>query len=325
MTLSIIVPVYNVAPYLSKCVDSLLAQDLPASDYEIILVDDGSPDECPQICDSYANSYDNICVVHQENGGLSAARNTGIATARGIYVCFIDSDDYIEPNVVSSLIKRMDDEHLDALRYNFQNVRLVNGEYEVFEPFKAAKRDMDYSESITDGETFLNTRLGPSCYATHFILRRDILNDCLFTEGIFFEDTDWTPRMLLKCKRVSSTSRIVYNYLWRNGSITLPTDPRKREKVLHDKMSLVKGFKEQQQLVNDPIWFIWMTSFTTMTILDMLSVMPSSKRKPYLKELKMLHIFPLMTKKEKMLLHKVKIMLANISPALYCTLMHLRK
>ena len=87
MKLSIIVPIYNVAPYLRKCVDSLLAQDI--TDYEIILVDDGSPDECPQICDGYAEKYDNIRVVHQENAGLSAARNSGIKVATGDYIMYV--------------------------------------------------------------------------------------------------------------------------------------------------------------------------------------------------------------------------------------------
>ena len=79
--LSIIVPIYKVEQYLRKCVDSLLTQDY--SDYEIILVDDGSPDACPQICDKYAAEHDNIRVIHRENGGLSAARNSGIKVANG--------------------------------------------------------------------------------------------------------------------------------------------------------------------------------------------------------------------------------------------------
>ena len=92
--LSIIVPIYGVEQYLCKCVDSLLAQDLPASDYEIILVDDESPDACPQICDEYAKEHANIRVIHQTNAGLSAARNAGLKVAKGEYVCFVDSDDY---------------------------------------------------------------------------------------------------------------------------------------------------------------------------------------------------------------------------------------
>ena len=125
MKLSIIVPIYNVAPYLRKCVDSLLTQDI--SDYEIILVDDGSPDECPQICDEYVEKYDSIRVVHQENEGLSAARNSGVKVAQGDYIMFVDSDDYLQPNVLGALMEQVERDNLDVLRFRYQNVR-ENGE-----------------------------------------------------------------------------------------------------------------------------------------------------------------------------------------------------
>lgn len=359
--LSIIVPIYGVEQYLRKCVDSLLSQDLLSSKYEIILVDDGGHDKCPQICDDYAALHKNIRVVHRENGGLSAARNSGIEAAQGEYVMFVDSDDYIEPNVLGGLLAQVEREELDVLRYNFQNVRVVDAkhldslnldaahiEYEVFSPNKAQKRDVDYSESVIDGEEFLNNRLGPMCYAWAFVIKRDLIcksrttldathlepkvldpsdldNSCLFKEGIYFEDTEWTPRMLCKAKRVASTPTIVYNYMWRTGSITLPTDPVKRKKVIDDKIALIRGFKEQSKMVKDPIWFEWMTSFTAMTILGMLAHLPSDERKSYLKDLKSLKIFPLSIKREKVLSHKIKTILANLSPALYCTLMHSRK
>lgn len=320
--LSFIVPIYGVEQYLQKCVDSLLAQDLASSEYEIILVDDGSPDTCPQICDDYATAHKNIRVVHRENGGLSAARNSGIKAAKGKYVCFVDSDDYWEPNVLKGLMEQIDREQLDVLRFNFRN---VNERYEEFHPNKAPKRDIDYSETVTDGEDFLNNRLGPMCYAVMFVIKREFLKDCMFKEGIYFEDTEWTPRMLLKAQRVASTETVVYNYFWREGSISLPDNPIKRKKVIEDKIALIRGFKEQSKMVNDPKWFIWMTSTTTMSILGMLAKMPSSERKPYLQEFKLLHIFPLYTKKEKMLSHKIKTIMANISPSLYCFIMSLRK
>lgn len=323
--LSIIVPIYGVEQYLRKCVDSLLIQDIPSSEYEIILVDDGGHDKCPQICDDYAAVHKNIQVVHRENGGLSAARNSGIEIAQGKYVMFVDSDDYIEPNVLKGLMAQIDRDNLDVLRFNYQNVQIVKSEYQFFHPNKDPKRDVDYSETVVDGETFLNGRLGPGCYAWQFVIKRELLKDCLFKEGIYFEDTDWTPRMLIKAKRAASTEMIVYNYLWRAGSITLPDNPQKRDKVLRDKLSLLRGFKEQSKMVKDPIWFEWMTSFTAMTILNMLTAMSSAERKPFIRELKAMQIFPLSIKREKVLSHKVKIILANVSPALYCKLMSVRK
>ena len=187
--LSIIVPVYNVEQYLHKCVDSLLAQDIPLTDYEIILVDDGSPDECPQICDEYAATYDNIRVVHRENGGLSAARNSGIEVAHGEYVMFVDSDDYIEPNVLSGLIEQVERDNLDVLRYRLQ---YVNPQYEVYNPYKSDPfKGNDYSKKTTDGITFLNMRMNTACYAWAFVFKRELIDGCIFTPGIYFEDTDW--------------------------------------------------------------------------------------------------------------------------------------
>lgn len=346
--LSIIVPVYNVEQYLRKCVDSLLNQDM--NNYEIILVDDGSTDSCPSICDEYGQMYDvsmyDICkksirVIHQKNRGLSAARNSGIKVAQGEYLMFVDSDDYIDPNVLGSVIKRVDEEQLDVLRYNYQNVRLRSEgvkeltkerDYEVFNPNKDPKRDVDYSESVVDGETFLNERLGPGCYAWQFILRRDLIytsniihntsvNNVLFAEGIYFEDTEWTPRMLLRAKRVASTKNVVYNYFWRVGSITLPDNPQKRKKVIEDKIALICEFQNQQKLVKDSKWFVWMTSSIAFGVLNTIAVIPYSERKAYINQLIALNVFPLATKYEKMKSHRHKMQIANLSPTLYCVLM----
>lgn len=100
-SISIIVPVYNVEPYLRRCVDSILAQTL--TDFELILVDDGSPDGCPAICDEYAEKDSRVHVIHKENGGVSSARNTGMAVAEGKYFLFCDSDDYVSPQWCETL------------------------------------------------------------------------------------------------------------------------------------------------------------------------------------------------------------------------------
>ena len=122
LKLSVIVPIYQVEQYLPKCVDSLLNQGLSPTDYEIILVDDGSPDNCGVICDDYALRHENIKVVHRQNGGLSAARNSGIEVAQGEYVQFVDPDDYLESNVLGKLVQKVESDKLDVLRFNYQNV-----------------------------------------------------------------------------------------------------------------------------------------------------------------------------------------------------------
>ena len=95
---SVVVPVYNVEKYLDRCVQSLLTQTYP--NYEIVLVDDGSPDNCPAMCDAYAKKYENVAVLHKKNGGISDARNYGVQRAKGDWIVFVDSDDYVAENYI---------------------------------------------------------------------------------------------------------------------------------------------------------------------------------------------------------------------------------
>ena len=318
LKLSIIVPIYKVEQYLGKCVDSLLGQDLPREEYEIILVDDGSPDNCPAMCDEYARAHDNVRVVHRENGGLSAARNSGIEVALGQYVQFVDSDDFLEPNVLKTLVEKMDADQLDVLRFNYQN---VNERYEVFEPNKISKPFVDYHDEACDGLTFLTERLGYGCYAWQFMLRRELLENCVFKEGIYFEDMEWTPRLLLKATKVTSTDLMVYNYLMRQGSITQSVDEKKKRKVLEDRLSLLGSMKQQMEKAGDKRWFKGMIGQMTIGILSSASNDFWGRHKELIKRLKEEDIFPLSSYHATDLAAR-KIRLANISPMLLCMLLH---
>ncbi len=290
MKLSIIVPIYGVANYLCKCVDSLLVQDI--EDYEIILVDDGSPDECPKICNAYAERFTNIKAIHQENMGLSEARNTGTRAAQGDYIMYVDSDDYIEPNVLGALIEQVERDQLDVLRFRMQNVK-ENGK--VFIPHEGMKSDYnDYSSIPTDGLSFLNERMWVQCYAWQFVLRRELALQKQFTPGIYFEDTDWTPRMLLRAERVASTEKVVYNYLWREGSITLSQkDISKQRKQLQDKMGLLERLNQWGNQVPDRRWFDSMISSLVVNIVGMLANSFYNERKEYIKQIKAHDILPI--------------------------------
>ena len=290
LKLSVIVPIYKVEKYLAKCVDSLLNQDLSPEEYEIVLVDDGSPDRCGEICDEYAANFINIKVVHRANGGLSAARNSGIDVAQGKYVQFVDSDDYLEPNVLKTLVTKMEADNLDILRFNYQN---VNDQYEIFDPNKDGKCFVDYRDEVSDGLVFLTHRLGPGCYACQFIIRRELLNECRFKEGVYFEDTEWTPRLLLKARRVTSTDVLVYNYLIRQGSITQSVDEKKKRKVLDDKFLLIDSLQNQMSDVSDKRWFEGMISQTAISIIGYVCENYYSQRKQFIRDLKNRKLFPL--------------------------------
>lgn len=294
MILSIIVPVYNVEVYLNKCIDSLLDQDLSTDDYEIVLVNDGSTDSGGSICDRYAEEHDNIRVVHQANHGLSAARNVGIKVARGKYIEFVDSDDYLNPNVLGGIVYQMEARNLDILRINYQN---VNSEGEVFEPNKYSKPFVDYSEEVCDGLSFLNERLGYACYAVQFVIKASLLKQAGngFKEGIYFEDIEWTPRILLQAERVASSPIMVYNYLYRRDSITRGVQKHKRRKALVDKLALVETIKKLGQTTADNRWFKGMISQTVLSILQEVGYSFYSERMKYIATIKKLHILPLST------------------------------
>ena len=320
MKVSIIVPIYNVEAFLKKCVDSLLAQDLPREDYEIILVDDGSTDGCGALCDTLAAAHSNIRVIHQKNRGLSGARNSGIPVATGEYVIFVDSDDYLEPNVLGELVKQMEDEDLDILRFNYQN---VNMEGAVFEPNKYSKPYVDYSDEVCDGITFLNERLGNACYAWQFMVKASILHQegNGFQEGIYFEDVEWTPRILIQAGRVASTKTIVYNYLFRSDSIARNTDTEKKRKSIRDKLFILEGFNGLERQMKDNRWLQSMRAHTALAILYTVGTFFYPERKEYIRALKEKVVFPLSTYHATRSA-KRKICLANLSPSLVCWIYH---
>ena len=320
LKLSVIVPIYKVEQYLAKCVESLLNQDLSPEEYEIILVDDGSPDRCGKICDEYAAKFANIKVVHRANGGLSAARNSGIEVAQGQYIQFVDSDDYLEPNVLKTLVTKMENDKLDILRFNYQN---VNEQYEVFDPNKDGKHYVDYRDEVCDGLDFLTNRLGLGCYAWQFVIKNELLADCRFKEDIYFEDTEWTPRLLLKAKRVTSTDFMIYNYLMREGSITQSVDEKKKKKVLNDKFLLIDAMQEQMRDVPDKRWFEGMISLTVLSVIGFICENYYKQRKQFLCELKSKRVFPLSVYQANKPARR-RIRIANLSPTLLCLIIHVK-
>lgn len=316
--LSIIVPVYNVRNYLARCIDSLLSQDLGKEEYEIILIDDGSTDGSGSICDEYAAREECIRVIHQANQGLSAARNTGVSTAGGEYVQFVDSDDYIETNVLKGLLSQIHRDNLDILRFNYEN---VNDSGAVVHPNKNPKLYSDYSSTITDGKRFLLNRLGFACYACQFIVRRELMVQCPFTMGIHFEDTEWVTRVLPSASRVSSTSLVVYLYRIREGSITKATQIGRIRKNIEDQIRLIEVFKTEGKGIPSPSWYDSMTSITVLSVLNLTARELYSERKQVISAFLKLNVFPLTTHHQTRQASR-KIRLINLSPGLYCSFVH---
>lgn len=217
--ISIVVPVYNTSLYLKQCIESLINQDF--SDYEIILVNDGSTDDSGSVCDFYSSKYSFITTIHKENGGPSDARNVGIERSTGEYILFVDSDDFIHPNSLSNLYKtihempEVDVIFLEAMKF-FPNGEIV--------PFgEGFMKENIYGKSqveVLQHIASLNKFPGSAC--TKLVRSKLIKTKNLyFKKGQLSEDIDWTLRLLLAANSFSYCSSYIYYYRQnRHGSIT---------------------------------------------------------------------------------------------------------
>lgn len=227
---SVVIPIYKVEPYLRRCVDSVLAQTL--SDLEIILVDDGSPDNCPAICDMYAEKYEKIRVVHKPNGGLASARNAGLRVAGGEYVLFLDSDDWIDPNTAEELYEIARMHQVDFVRFRPIFAGWPNhkdGELCDFGTEKGMTEGM-YTRQRIEDEIFPGLiaspelTLGLIVSACRSLYRLDFLRE----QDLYFdEDVKYSEDSIFSAKLVYATNSFYYldgpryyHYFFNPGSIT---------------------------------------------------------------------------------------------------------
>ena len=216
MTLSVIIPVYNVEETLDRCVESVLKQRI--DDMEVILVDDGSPDKCPEMCDHWAAKDQRIRVIHKPNGGLSDARNAGIDMACGDYITFVDSDDWIADNTYPPLLEKMTD--IDILEYNIADRLSLN-------------------EHIYDdiNEYWLSERVYTHTYAWNKIYRRLLFDNVRYPKGRIFEDVYTLPQLLRKAQKVATSSHGSYHYWINPSGITATADGHALAQLLEAHLS----------------------------------------------------------------------------------------
>lgn len=213
--LSVVVPVFRVEKYLRRCVDSILSQTY--TDMQIILVDDGSDDNCPAICDEYARKDSRIQVIHKENGGIGSTRNAGMAVATGDYITFVDSDDYIHP--------RMYEYFVDILERNMQ-VDIVMCPYEKI-PEDEEHAEEKYEISVEEYQVLSHMEICKEMFADAYesyivtwnkVYRRKILDGVVFPEGRFHEDIFTTYRFLYASQSMALYQHPMYYYRQRLGS-----------------------------------------------------------------------------------------------------------
>lgn len=205
---SIIVPVYNVEKYLRRCVDSILAQTF--TDFECILIDDGSPDGSPAICDEYAKKDNRIKVIHQENSGVSAARNAGLDVARGEWIGFVDSDDWVENNFLETLMNLKDIENYDILQFNFNNINPTLD----LEVIPVTDCDLELTNKYECPWWF------GMCWTRLYKKSLIIENKINFPIDIKWgEDTFFSYMSLYCAKRIRGISKEIYNYFHHNDAL----------------------------------------------------------------------------------------------------------
>ena len=223
--ISIIVPVYNVEKYLPQCIESIINQTY--QDLEIILINDGSTDNCPQICNEYSERDDRIIVIHQKNGGAASARNAGLRIAKGDYLAFVDSDDYLELDAYERMMALMLSYEADIIHCAFRNVF----------PDKQVDRLSSYSEEVYTVQQYL------SRYATDWmcaliwnkLYRRCLFSGIYFEEGHLIDDEFFTYQGVMNAERIVYAPIIVYNYRMRASSVMREKDSA--ERVLFDRLA----------------------------------------------------------------------------------------
>ena len=316
--LSVIIPLYNSAKWLPKCLDSVLNQDIPLDELEVICVNDGSPDNSDEVALQYKEKYpDTIVVISQENQGPSGARNNGMKHATGKYLCFVDPDDYVEPQVFGGLLKKMTDGNLDMLRFNYQ---IVDENYEPVakRPFE---QEFDYSPHLMSGAEFLANRLDIACNIWRYIYRTELIvvNEIWCFTGDYFDDTPWLPLVLMKAEKLDVCDTVVYDYQERSDSLvkanSLPRIKKKNqgflllirllleelkglkgEDVAYDSMKVLRNANISSDIREKIVlWYQMMIAHSVVSLLTSIAVYEFKLRGSVLSELKGLGVFPLST------------------------------
>lgn len=307
MKLSIIVPVYKVEEYLKDCVNSILNQTF--RDFELILVDDGSPDSCPKICDEYSQKFNNVKVIHKQNGGLSSARNAGMKIATGEYISFIDSDDYLASNMYEHVFSIMEKECADIV---------VVGRCYVYPNGSKELREKQNVYEVMDGPkatAIMNTSLLGyfDVAAWDKVYKRSLFNDVSYPEGKLSEDWYTTYKVFAKANRIVYDSTPMYYYRQRGGSIT-HTSSAVNYDAMYASQEVYDFVKKRQPEYTAEANFAYV--FSRIGVIDNLTVQPTVDKqkirkirndmKVNIKQLKKTDFFSKLSKKRKIQLFLIE-------------------
>ena len=250
---SVIIPIYKVEEYLEKCIQSVIRQTY--RNIEIILVDDGSPDRCPKICDDYAILDERIKVIHKPNGGLSSARNAGIKCATGEFICFLDSDDYVEEKYVENMMNCvvMGTDKIDMIVSNFDYIYSDH----------AVNKNIKYEEKVYSKKEYIELMLTTSnnvrlILSNAKLYRRHLFDNCLYKEGIIHEDEEIIFKIIDGCSHIKIINDVLYHYVQRDGSIMSSLKLEKEEILLSisiERYEYLKSHGFQRNIVDKAYYY----------------------------------------------------------------------
>ena len=215
--ISVIVPVYKVEPYIRKCVESLIGQTY--RQIEVILVDDGSPDNCGAICDEYARADSRIIVIHTKNEGVYIARKKALDVATGDYLMFVDSDDWVEPNFCETALRLAQENNVQLVAFMYNNV-FDGRDNSIMEIRPAILHETGYMEA-SEAVKHLILRDSPiGSFLWNKLYKRSLFDGVRFPEGRVLQDQAVVYLMMLRAGRIYVSDAVLYNYLQHSGSIT---------------------------------------------------------------------------------------------------------
>ena len=238
--ISVVVPIYKVEMYLKQCINSIIKQTY--TNLEIILVDDGSPDNCPKICDEFKEKDSRVVVIRKENGGLSDARNAGIDVAKGKYIAFIDSDDYIHNEFIEELYNHIVSE---KAQISMCTIQKVNEKDEVIEEIPITE------EKVISGRKAIlefNNFSISNVVAWNKLYNIELFKDIRYPKGKIHEDEFTTYKLLYLAKRVAISNRKLYYYRYNQNSITNKQFNEKRLDVIDALEERIEFFKNRNEI-----------------------------------------------------------------------------
>lgn len=235
MKFSILIPLYNKEKYIERCLESLLDQDVSSSDYQIIIVDDGSKDSGPEIVQKYTEKHTNIKLIRQQNQGPSAARNRCMEAAKGDYLYFLDADDYLATNVLQTILSLALENNLDVLEFDTKQVK------EGTSLDRETQSIENFSIEIFDGITYV-ARSGFKNEAWRYIVKKQFLvnQKIAFIEGTLYEDTIFTANVLSAAKRIAKIKWAIHRYVVVENSIVTSKDVAHNKRFINGMVNAVE-------------------------------------------------------------------------------------